>query len=314
MSLDAVRTRSGCGSAARAPAEDERRVHVARKAIGDDVELFVDANGAYSRTDARAWAECFAVHGVRYLEAPVGSHDSRACARSATTHGPAWPSPPASTATSCPGGRGSGRGRQAVHPRRWLDSHRTGRVAVFNENEVRAAAGVTLVIGAVAFSFAFFEQQYLPLQLASSFFLVEFVLRTTLGIRYSPVGVVARRLTRGQAPEWVSAKPKRFAWTFGVAMAGAMTVITTSGIRGTLPGTLCLICMTLIGWSLRLACAWGARSTPGSCVAGGRAATPRSWSAPAASARCRLGRPHPTQRPSGPSETPCAGSPCCRTS
>jgi len=120
------------------------------------------------------------------------------------------------------------------------------RAAVFNENEVRAAAGVTLVIAAVAFCFAYFEKQYIPLQVATSFFLVEFVLRTTLGIRHSPVGVVARRLTRGQAPEWVSAKPKRFAWTIGIAMAFAMTVITNAGIRGALPGTMCAICMTLM--------------------------------------------------------------------
>ena len=120
------------------------------------------------------------------------------------------------------------------------------RATVFNENEVRAAAGVTLVIGAVAFCFAYFEQRYVPLQVASSFFLVEFVLRTTLGIRYSPAGVAARWLTRGQAPEWVSAKPKRFAWTIGVAMASAMIVITNTGIRGTLPMTMCLICMTLM--------------------------------------------------------------------
>jgi hypothetical protein len=32
----------------------------------------------------------------------------------------------------------------------------------------------------------------------------------------------------------------------GVAMAGAMTVITNSGIRGTLPRTLCLTCLTLM--------------------------------------------------------------------
>src|SRR5437016_20958 len=31
------------------PEEDEKRVKAARKAIGDDAELFVDANGAYSR-------------------------------------------------------------------------------------------------------------------------------------------------------------------------------------------------------------------------------------------------------------------------
>lgn len=167
------------------------------------------------------------------------------------------------------------------------------RAAVFNENEVRAAAGVTLVIGAVAFSFALFEQQYLPLQLASSFFLVEFVLRATLGIRCSPVGVVARRLTRGQAPEWVSAKPKRFAWTLGVAMAGAMTVITNSGIRGALPATLCLICMTLM-WmesalGLCLGCkiyawlvrhGWKSRDAEIEVCAGGVCALPTPAAAP----------------------------------
>ena len=71
--------------------------------------------------------------------------------------------------------------------------------AVFNENEVRAAAGVTLVIAAVAMSFAAFEQQYVPLRIASAFLLVEFALRTTLGIRYSPAGVLARWMPRGQA-------------------------------------------------------------------------------------------------------------------
>jgi hypothetical protein len=120
------------------------------------------------------------------------------------------------------------------------------RAAVFNENEVRAAAGVTLLIAAVAVSFAAFEQQYLPLRIASAFLVVEFVLRTALGIRYSPAGVLARWLTRGQAPEWVSAKPKRFAWTIGLAMAFAMIVMTNFGIRGTMPLTMCAICMALM--------------------------------------------------------------------
>ena len=120
------------------------------------------------------------------------------------------------------------------------------RAAVFNENEVRAAAGVTLVIAAVALSFAAFERQYLPLRIASAFLLVEFALRTTLGIRYSPAGILARQLTRGQAPEWVSAKPKRFAWTIGGALASAMIVMTNVGVRGTLPMTMCVICMTLM--------------------------------------------------------------------
>jgi len=120
------------------------------------------------------------------------------------------------------------------------------RAGVFNENEVRAAAGLTLVLGAVAFSLALLEQQYVPLQAVSTFFLLEFLLRTTLGIRRSPMGVVARWMTRSQPPEWVSAKPKLFAWRIGVAMALSMTIITNSGIRGVLPGTLCAVCMTLM--------------------------------------------------------------------
>src|ERR671921_2838578 len=84
--------------------------------------------------------------------------------------------------------------------------------AVFDENAVRAAAGVTLVIGAVAFAFAYFDQEYIPLQLAATFFFVEFLVRVTMGLRYSPVGVLARALVRGNPPQWVSAKPKRFAW------------------------------------------------------------------------------------------------------
>ena len=117
---------------------------------------------------------------------------------------------------------------------------------VFDENQVRAAAGVTMVLGAVAFSFAYFQQHYLPLQVVSTFFFVEFVARLTVGIRYSPVGVIANVMTRSVDPDWVWAKPKLFAWTLGVGMAFSMMVITNSGIRGTLPRTICLICLTLM--------------------------------------------------------------------
>jgi uncharacterized protein DUF4395 len=117
---------------------------------------------------------------------------------------------------------------------------------VFDENQVRAAAGLTLVIGAVAFSYAYFAHNYVPLQIVTVVFFSEFLARLTLGLRYSPVGVVARALTRSHPPDWVSAKPKRFAWTLGLGMSFAMVIITNSGIRGTLPRTICLICLTLM--------------------------------------------------------------------
>jgi uncharacterized protein DUF4395 len=120
------------------------------------------------------------------------------------------------------------------------------QAAVFDENQVRAAAGLTMVLGAVAFSYAYFDAQYIPLQAVSTLFFVEFLARLTVGLRYSPTGVIARAMTLRRAPDWVSARPKRFAWTLGLGMAFSMMLITNSGIRGMLPRTICAICLTLM--------------------------------------------------------------------
>jgi L-alanine-DL-glutamate epimerase-like enolase superfamily enzyme len=57
------------------PAADFDRVRAAREAIGPLVELYVDANGAYSRKQALAQAERFAQLDVRWFEEPVSSDD-----------------------------------------------------------------------------------------------------------------------------------------------------------------------------------------------------------------------------------------------
>src|SRR5262249_37796349 len=57
------------------PADDGDRVRAARAAIGPEVELFVDANGAYSRQQALAFAKVFTDYGVSWFEEPVSSGD-----------------------------------------------------------------------------------------------------------------------------------------------------------------------------------------------------------------------------------------------
>ena len=132
------------------------------------------------------------------------------------------------------------------------------QAGVVNETEVRAAAGLTFVIGAVAFRFACFTHNYIPLQAVASYFVVDFLIRVTVGLRYSPAGIMARAMTRQNPPERVSAKPKRFASRLGLAMALAMAIIINGGIRGYPPITICLIFLTLM-WmetalGLRLGC------------------------------------------------------------
>jgi hypothetical protein len=117
---------------------------------------------------------------------------------------------------------------------------------VVNENAARVAAGLTMALGAVAFAYANFAKLFWPIRTVSAFFFVDFLIRVTAGLERSPTGVLAGWMTHRQPPQWVSVKPKRFAWTLGLGMALAMTIVTNSGIHGTLPRTICLICLTLM--------------------------------------------------------------------
>ncbi len=55
------------------PCDDLRRAQVARKAIGNDVKLFVDANGGYTVPQAISMAHKFSSAGVSWMEEPVSS-------------------------------------------------------------------------------------------------------------------------------------------------------------------------------------------------------------------------------------------------
>ncbi|HEX4820619.1 MAG TPA: enolase C-terminal domain-like protein [Acidimicrobiales bacterium] len=55
--------------------QDVARVQAARSAIGDDAELFVDANGAYDAKQAIRLAGAFREADVRWFEEPVSSDD-----------------------------------------------------------------------------------------------------------------------------------------------------------------------------------------------------------------------------------------------
>ena len=59
----------------RDTAADPHRVSAVRAAVGDDVELYVDANGAWTRKQALAMAWRLAEADVRWLEEPVTSDD-----------------------------------------------------------------------------------------------------------------------------------------------------------------------------------------------------------------------------------------------
>jgi len=72
----------------REPERDPDRLALCRKAIGDGVELMVDANGAFTPKTALREAGRYAEYRVSYLEEPVSSND-RAGLAFVREHGPA---------------------------------------------------------------------------------------------------------------------------------------------------------------------------------------------------------------------------------
>jgi L-alanine-DL-glutamate epimerase-like enolase superfamily enzyme len=59
----------------RDPTMDPGRLGIVREAIGDDVELFVDANGAFDPRQALSAADMYADRRVTWFEEPVSSDD-----------------------------------------------------------------------------------------------------------------------------------------------------------------------------------------------------------------------------------------------
>jgi L-alanine-DL-glutamate epimerase-like enolase superfamily enzyme len=57
------------------PEQDLGRVRAAREAIGPHTDLYVDANGAFSRKQALSFAEALREYGVVWFEEPVSSDD-----------------------------------------------------------------------------------------------------------------------------------------------------------------------------------------------------------------------------------------------
>ncbi len=54
---------------------DRARVELVRSTVGADIEVMVDANGAYRREEALEWAHRYRELGVDYFEEPVSSQD-----------------------------------------------------------------------------------------------------------------------------------------------------------------------------------------------------------------------------------------------
>ncbi len=126
---------------------------------------------------------------------------------------------------------------------RFQDLEVYGRPApypVVNERAFRATAGLMLIVAVVAFSFAIFDKNFLPIKIVIPLFLYDFAVRQFTGLTpLSPFGVLGTLLVKNQKPEWVGGTQKRFAWGMALVMVVSLLIIVNIlGISGPLPFSL----------------------------------------------------------------------------
>ena len=120
-------------------------------------------------------------------------------------------------------------------------------VPVLNEREVRAAAGILLLLAMITFANAWFMGNFRPTKIFVIAFLVDFTIRIFINPKYSPSMIVARFAVRKQMPEWVGAPQKRFAWAIGWALAVTMLwLIVINNVIGPVNMLVCATCLTLM--------------------------------------------------------------------
>ncbi|SMN12929.1 hypothetical protein BHECKSOX2_1466 [Bathymodiolus heckerae thiotrophic gill symbiont] len=120
-------------------------------------------------------------------------------------------------------------------------------ILIFNEREVRAAAGIVFLFAFIAFMNGFLTDNNEPTKLMVSVFLLDFFIRIFVNPKYAPSMVVGRWMVNNQTPEYVGAPQKRWAWAFGFFLALVMFyLVVLNDVRGPINILTCALCLGLL--------------------------------------------------------------------
>ncbi|CAA6805830.1 MAG: Unknown protein [uncultured Sulfurovum sp.] len=120
-------------------------------------------------------------------------------------------------------------------------------VAVINEREARAAAGILFFLGMVSFFNAYLLHDFRFTQVFVTLFMVDFIVRVLINPKYAPTLILGRFFTSNQKPEYVGAKQKRFAWSIGLFLSVPMFfIIVVFEYMTPIKIAVCILCLLLL--------------------------------------------------------------------
>ena len=118
---------------------------------------------------------------------------------------------------------------------------------VLNEREIRAAAGILFLLLFASLMQVLFRQNYLPVKYTITLFLTDLLLRVGVSPRFSPFLVIAAFIVRKQAPEYVGAAQKKFAWKIGTLLVGLVFIhLVLLNAYSNLASITCFICLSFL--------------------------------------------------------------------
>lgn len=121
------------------------------------------------------------------------------------------------------------------------------KIRVLNEREARAGAGIFFFFAMISFMSAWLADNFHFMKIFVIVFIVDFGIRIFINPKYAPSLIIGRFIVRNQAPEYVGALQKKFAWSMGLALAGIMFVlVVVNNIIGPINLLICLVCLVLL--------------------------------------------------------------------
>jgi hypothetical protein len=117
---------------------------------------------------------------------------------------------------------------------------------VLNEREARASAGIMFLLGLLSLFSVYVFRTIVWAELFSITFILEFIIRIFINPKYAPYMILASIFVSNQTPEWVEAKPKKFAWFLGLLLGAYMGYFIFFNLVSSLRFGICILCLVLL--------------------------------------------------------------------
>ncbi|MDF1878671.1 DUF4395 domain-containing protein [Sulfurimonas sp. SAG-AH-194-C20] len=117
---------------------------------------------------------------------------------------------------------------------------------VINEREARASAGIMFLLGILSLFSVFTLRTLIWAEFFSITFILEFIVRMFINPKYAPYMLLGSFFVTNQKPEWVQAKPKKFAWFLGLILGATMTYYIIFDVISLVRLSICFVCLTLL--------------------------------------------------------------------